>query len=93
MIEIDPTLLSKAALNNLINEVIIRQGTDNEYNEITLALKIEQMRMKIDQGLAVIVYSAKEHFCDIVSLDKFQEMQKNKEKQEYEKNNDESFIS
>ena len=56
--------------------VITRQGTDYGHNEITLELKTEQIRRKIEQGLAVIVYSAKEHFCDIVPLEKFQGMQK-----------------
>ena len=78
MIEIDPSLLSKAALDNLISEVITRQGTDYGHNEITIELKAEQLRRKIEQGLAIIIYSAKEHFCDIVSIDKFEGMQKNR---------------
>ncbi|HAU1484598.1 TPA: YheU family protein [Legionella pneumophila] len=82
MIEIDPSLLSRVALDNLISEVITRQGTDYGHNEIALELKTEQLRRKIEQGLAIIIYSAKEHFCDIVSVDKFQEMQKNEGIQE-----------
>lgn len=41
MIEIAPYLFSKTALDNLISEVITRQGTDYGHNEITEELKIE----------------------------------------------------
>ena len=80
MIEIDPILLSQPTLDNLIREFLIRQGTDYGCNEHTLALKTEQMRRKIDQGLAVIVYSATDNFCDIVSSEQFHRMLKKEHK-------------
>lgn len=80
MIEIDPVLLSQSTLDNLIREVLIRQETDYGCDEHILALKMEQMRRKIDQGFAVIVYSATDNFCDIVSSEQFHRMLKTEQK-------------
>jgi hypothetical protein len=69
MIEIDHTLLSKEALENLIIEIITRQGTDYGEYEIDIQVKKKQLMHKLQSGDAVIVYSSKEDTCDIVRLE------------------------
>ncbi len=71
MIEVDHTLLSDAALENLILEVITRQSTDYGEHEVAIQIKKEQLTRKIKSGLAVIAYSSEEHVCDIISAEDF----------------------
>lgn len=71
MIEIDHTLLSKEALENLIIEIITRQATDYGEYEIDIQIKKEQLTSKLVSGDAVIVYSSKEDCCDIISVEHF----------------------
>lgn len=74
MIEIDHTLLSKEALENLIIEVITRQGTDYSEYEIVISVKKKQLLHNLQSGNAVIVYSAKERICDIIKREDFQNL-------------------
>lgn len=69
MIEIDHTLLSKEALENLIIDIITRQGTDYGEYEIDIQVKKKQLMRNLLSGDAVIVYSSKEDTCDIVRLE------------------------
>ena len=66
MIEIDHTLLSKEALENLIIDIITRQGTDYGEYEIDIQVKKKQLLRNLLSGDAVIVYSSKEDTCDII---------------------------
>ena len=71
MIEIDHTLLSETALENLIIEIITRQGTDYGEYEIDIQIKKNQLSNKLISGDAVIIYSAKEDCCDIIRKEDF----------------------
>ncbi|MCW8399319.1 YheU family protein [Legionella sp. PATHC038] len=71
MIEIDHTLLSEEALNNLIFDIITRQGTDYGEYEIGIEVKKKQLLRKLLSGDAVIVYSSKEDTCDIIRQEDF----------------------
>jgi uncharacterized protein YheU (UPF0270 family) len=71
MIEIDYTLLSEEALENLIIEVISRQGTDYGEYEIDIQVKKKQLLHNLSTGNAVIVYSPKEDTCDIINQQDF----------------------
>lgn len=75
MIEINHSLLSDEALENLIVEVITRQATDYGEHEVELQKKKEQLLSKIKRGLAVIVYSSEENICDIINVDDFKKFQ------------------
>jgi uncharacterized protein YheU (UPF0270 family) len=66
MIEIDHTLLSAEALDNLIIDIITRQGTDYGEYEIDILVKKKQLLDNLSSGDAVIVYSSKEDTCDII---------------------------
>jgi uncharacterized protein YheU (UPF0270 family) len=76
MIEIDLSLLSDMALENLVIDVITRHATDYGEYEINLQIKKEQLIDNIKQGSAVIVFSAQEGICDIISLEEFRKFQK-----------------
>lgn len=71
MIEIDHTLLSKDALDNLIVEIITRQATDYGEYELDIQIKKKQLMKKLQSGDAVIVYSSKEEICDIIRVEEF----------------------
>ena len=75
MIEIDSSLLSEVALENLIIEVITRQATEYGEIEINLHIKKDQLLGKIKNGNAVIIYSAKENICDVITIDEFKKYQ------------------
>ncbi|MDR3502657.1 MAG: YheU family protein [Legionella sp.] len=71
MIEIDHTLLSEEALDNLITEVITRQGTDYGEHELEIQTKKKQLVHNLQLGNAVIVFSSQENSCDIITKDNF----------------------
>jgi hypothetical protein len=71
MIEIDYTLLSEEALDNLIIEVITRQGTDYGAHEMEIQAKKKQLVHNLQSGNAVIVFSSKENSCDIITQENF----------------------
>jgi uncharacterized protein len=71
MIEIDHTLLSKEALENLIIDIITRQGTDYGEYETDILVKKKQLLHNLKSGAAIIVYSSKEDICDIIRQEEF----------------------
>ena len=71
MIEIDHTLLSEEALENLIIEIITRQTTDYGEYEIDIQIKKNQLMKKLQNGDAIIVYSLTEEVCDIIRAEDF----------------------
>ena len=75
MIEINHTLLSDEALDNLIMEVITREGTDYGDHEIGIETKKEQLTHQLKNGIAVIAYSNEENVCDIIKVDDFKKIQ------------------
>lgn len=75
MIEINHRLLSDAAIENLILEVITRDGTDYGEHEIAIQTKKDQLMRQLKNGLAVIVFSVEENICDIIKAEDFQKFQ------------------
>ncbi|OOF41224.1 MULTISPECIES: YheU family protein [Rodentibacter] len=57
--------LEPATLDNIIESVILREGTDYGAEEIPLARKKEQLLEKIRNGSAVIVWSELHESIDI----------------------------
>ena len=76
MIEINHTLLSEEALENLIIEIITRQATDYGEYEVDIQVKKSQLKRKLMSNDAVIVYSEKEDSCDIIRVEDFLSYQK-----------------
>lgn len=75
MIEIDHTLLSDEALENLIIDVITRQTTDYGEYEVIIQVKKKQLKQRLISGEAIIIYNAKEDCCDIIKADVFKSFQ------------------
>jgi uncharacterized protein len=75
MIKINHTLLSHEALDNLIMEVITRQGTDYGDHEVGIKKKKEQLTQQLQNGIALIVYSDENNVCDIIKVDDFKKLQ------------------
>lgn len=67
MIEIDHSLLSPNALDNLILEVLTRQSNDGQGMEINFETMKKKLMNKLDSGELIIVFHSEEGFCDIVS--------------------------
>ena len=50
--------LDAETLNNLLESVVLREGTDYGEQELSFNAKVEQLRERLKRGDAVIVYSA-----------------------------------
>ena len=74
MIEIDHTLLSEEALENLIIDIITRQTTDYGEYETEIQVKKIQLERKLLSGDAIIIYNAKEDSCDIIRVEDFKSL-------------------
>ena len=69
MIEIDHTLLTTVALDNLLSDIITRQSTDYGEFEVNFVDKKKQLLQKLETGEIIIVYCSKEGFCDIIKAE------------------------
>ncbi|AXY00116.1 MULTISPECIES: YheU family protein [Vibrio] len=58
-------------LENLIREFVLREGTDYGAVEISLQDKIEQVKLQLEKGEAVIVFSELHETVDIQLKAKF----------------------
>ena len=75
MIEIDHTMLSEEALENLIVDVVTRQATDYSEYEVQIQVKKNQLKCKLLSGEAIIIYNAKEDSCDIIRAEDLKSLQ------------------
>ena len=75
MIEIDHTMLSEEALENLIVDVVTRQATDYSEYEVQIQVKKNQLKRKLLTGEATIIYNAKEDSCDIIRAEDLKSFQ------------------
>lgn len=57
--------ISPDALENLIKEFVLREGTDYGNEEISLQDKIEQVKTQLQTGKVTIVYSELHESIDI----------------------------
>ena len=72
MIEIDSFLLSQSNLDGLISKIIAQQTVHDEVDKQGLDAKKQQLLQKIQQGVFVIVYDAKDNSYDVISSEEFQ---------------------
>ncbi len=63
--EIPFQALNPDTLNNLIQELVTRDGTDYGESEISLAEKVEQVKLKLISGEALILYDEQLEICEI----------------------------
>lgn len=72
MIEIDYHLLSELAIENLIMAMLTREATDYGEIEMDLPQKKRQLLTRLEQGDAVIIYSAEQDYCTIIPVEERQ---------------------
>ncbi|AEX23325.1 MULTISPECIES: YheU family protein [Vibrio] len=57
--------IAPETLENLIREFVLREGTDYGTLEVSLQDKIDQVKLQLEKGEAVIVYSELHETVDI----------------------------
>jgi len=68
--EIPYQLLSEAALRGIIEEFVLREGTDYGVREYTIEDKIRTVASQLKRGSAKIVFDARDGTCNIVPVAK-----------------------
>ncbi|WP_070970632.1 YheU family protein [Vibrio sonorensis] len=63
--------ISPDTLDNLIREFVLREGTDYGTTEISLDDKIDQVKLQLERGEAVVVFSELHETVDIQLKNKF----------------------
>ncbi len=71
MIEILYQQLNADTLENLLTEIVLREGTDYGEIECSTKEKIAQLKSALISGKAMIMFDASNGFCDIVEKTKF----------------------
>lgn len=65
MIDIDYKLLNQETLKSLIAEIVLREGTDYGFQEISHQDKVDQLLRRLKSGVAKIVYCSEDDSCYI----------------------------
>ena len=63
--------LDAETLNNLLESVVLREGTDYGEQELNFDTKVQQLKQRLQSGEAMIVYSELHESVDIVAADQF----------------------
>ena len=66
---IPPERLSAEALQQLIEQFVLREGTEYGAQEVSLADKVAQVAQQLEHGQVVIIYSQLHETIDIVPSD------------------------
>ena len=66
--------LSENALNKIVEEFVLREGTEYGSHEVSLKSKVEQVVKQLRKGEAVLVFDSKTETLDIVSPRRAAEM-------------------
>lgn len=61
--------IDQETLNNLMESVVLREGTDYGSQELSFETKVEQLKQRLKSGEAVIVYSELHESVDVVDKD------------------------
>jgi uncharacterized protein YheU (UPF0270 family) len=64
---IPQSALSDEALEGVIKEFVLREGTEYGEQEVSLETKVKQVRRQLDRGEVVVVYDEESESVDIVS--------------------------
>ncbi|WP_417617099.1 YheU family protein [Oceanisphaera sp.] len=67
------TELSEDALNNLIEQFVLQEGTEYGARDISLDEKVIEVKQQLKQGEAVIVYSELHESVNIVPAARFRD--------------------
>ncbi len=66
MIEIPYTRLREDVLRGIIEEFVLREGTDYGFQEFSLEQKTSQVKRQLEKGMARIVFNPADETCTIV---------------------------
>lgn len=61
--------IDQETLNNLMESIVLREGTDYGSQELSFDTKVEQLKQRLKSGEAVIVYSELHESVDVVNKD------------------------
>ncbi|WP_417441420.1 YheU family protein [Idiomarina sp.] len=61
--------IDQETLNNLMESIVLREGTDYGSQELSFETKVEQLKQRLRSGEAVIVYSELHESVDVVDKD------------------------
>tara|TARA_B110001454_G_scaffold16145_1_gene14570 strand:+ start:54590 stop:54868 length:279 start_codon:yes stop_codon:yes gene_type:complete len=75
-IEITPSQLSPDALNGIIENFILREGTDYGVVEVEFEKKKSQIQKQIDRGDVKIVYDQSTETVSLLTANDFKKLQK-----------------
>lgn len=75
MIEINHSLLTAEALDNLLLDIITRQATDYGALEVDFVSKKNQLIRKLETGEILILYCSKEGVCDLIKAEDMKALQ------------------
>ena len=73
MIEIPLARLSTEVLNAVIEEFILREGTDYGIQEVSLQTKVDQVRRQMERGDVVISFDPRTENCSLLTRRQFME--------------------
>jgi len=64
-VEVPPASLEPATLTRIIEEFVLREGTDYGPGEYSLEEKVSEVRRQIEKGKARILYDSQSESCTI----------------------------
>lgn len=73
MIEIPADRLTPELLDAVIEDFVLREGTDYGDREVALSVKIAQVRRQIDRGQVVIVFDPDSETYNLLTRQQFRE--------------------
>jgi len=76
--------LTSEVLTALIQEFVLREGTEYGLEDVALADKIAQVKLQLTQGLAVIVYSELHQTVNIMPAEQFNSSNESESEQGFE---------
>ena len=75
MIEIPAEMLTTAILHGIIEEFILREGTDYGSQEVSLDNKIDQVKRQLSKGEVVITFDPATENCNLLTRNQLQKYQ------------------
>ncbi len=71
-VEVPASALSAEALDGLIEQYVLREGTEYGARDYTLAEKVARVRQQLEAGQVIIVYSAELEIAELLTVHAFQ---------------------
>jgi uncharacterized protein YheU (UPF0270 family) len=79
VIEIPAEMLSAEVLYGIIEEFILREGTDYGSHEVSLESKIDQVKHQLSKGDVLITFDPATENCNLLTRHQFKQYQAEQE--------------